>query len=122
MNWITYLKVLFDQLESFTQNKQKHVEKENFIKALQKIKNLLPLQTKNDYLKTSSDISFTYLEVETGIYHMPKFINWDNVIDVFLTKQNQYSFIHPTTEVKSNNNQELDDDFPIPVILNESVE
>jgi hypothetical protein len=45
MNWITYLKVLFDELESFTQatNKQKHVEQGNFLKALKKIKNMLPL-------------------------------------------------------------------------------
>ena len=34
MNWITYLKVLFDQLESINQNKQKHVEVGNFNKAL----------------------------------------------------------------------------------------
>jgi len=43
MNWITYLKVLFDQLESFNQNKQKHVETANFLKGFKKIKNLLPL-------------------------------------------------------------------------------
>ena len=88
MNWITYLKVLFDQLDSFTQNKQKHVDTANFIKALQKIKNLLPLLPKNDYYKTTSDIAFSYQEVEQGIGSMAKFITWDNVIDVFLSKSN----------------------------------
>ena len=51
MNWITYLKVLFDELESFTHSngnsnqaaKVKHVEVGNFVKALRKIKNIIPL-------------------------------------------------------------------------------
>lgn len=34
MNWITYLKALFDQLEAFNQNRQKHVENVNFLKGL----------------------------------------------------------------------------------------
>lgn len=69
MNWITYLKVLFDELESFTQvtNKQKHVEHGNFLKALKKIKNMLPLQTKSEYSKTCGEVSFSYREVEAGI-------------------------------------------------------
>lgn len=94
MNWITYLKVLFDQLESFNQNKQKHVENHNFLTGLQKIKNLLPLMNKNEYYKSCSDVSFTYKDVEFGIMHMPKFITWDNVIDVFLTKQVKTSIVN----------------------------
>jgi len=86
MNWITYLKVLFDQLESFNSNKQKHVENTNFIKALKKIKNLLPLLPRNEYYKQSSEVAFTYKEVENGVMSMPKYLNWDNIIDIFLTK------------------------------------
>jgi hypothetical protein len=86
MNWITYLKVLFDQLETFNQNKQKHVETANFLKGLKKIKNLLPLLSRNDYYKNSSEVAFTYKEVEIGVTKMPKYITWDNVIDIFLTK------------------------------------
>jgi hypothetical protein len=86
MNWITYLKVLFDQLETFNQNKQKHVETANFLKGLKKIKNLLPLLSRNDYYKNSSEVAFTYKEVELGVTKMPKYITWDNVIDIFLTK------------------------------------
>lgn len=86
MNWITYLKVLFDQLESFNSNKQKHVENANFLKALKKIKNLLPLQARNEYFKTSSEVAFTYKEVEGGVIGMPKYLTWDNIIDIFLTK------------------------------------
>jgi len=86
MNWITFLKVLFDQLESFNQNKQKHVDNFNFLAGLRKIKNLLPLVPRTDYLKQCSDVSFSFKEVENGIVNMPKYITWDNVIDVFLTK------------------------------------
>ena len=46
MNWIQYLKILFDELETFTQTihpNQKHVEQGNFTAALKKIKNMLPL-------------------------------------------------------------------------------
>jgi hypothetical protein len=86
MNWITYLKVLFDQLETFNQNKQKHVETANFLKGLKKIKNLLPLLSRNDYYKNSSEVAFTYKEVEFGVTKMPNYITWDNVIDIFLTK------------------------------------
>lgn len=86
MNWITYLKVLFDQLESFNQNKQKHVETANFIKGFRKIKHLLPLQTRNDYYKNCSEVAFSYKEVENGVNKMPKYITWDNIIDIFLTK------------------------------------
>ncbi len=86
MNWITYLKVLFDQLESFNQNKQKHVDNLNFTKGLKKIKSLLPLMPRNDYYKNASDVAFTYKEVEQGVVSMPKYINWDMVIDIFLAK------------------------------------
>ena len=61
---------------------------------MQKIKNLLPLMTNNEYYKSCSDVSFTYKDVEFGIMHMPKFITWDNVIDVFLTKQVKTSIVN----------------------------
>ena len=93
MNWITYLKVLFDQLESFNQNKQKHVETSNFVKGFRKIKHLLPLQTRNDYYKNCSEVAFSYKEVENGIIKMPKYITWDNIIDIFLTKSFAQSII-----------------------------
>ena len=86
MNWLTYLKVLFDQLDSFSKNRQKHVDTLNFLKGLKKIKNLLPLQARNEYYKSSSDVAFAYKEVEQGVEQMPKYITWDNVIDVFLSK------------------------------------
>ncbi len=54
--------------------------------GLQKIKNLLPLQTRNEYYKNCSEVAFTYKEVEQGVQAMPQYITWDNVIDIFLTK------------------------------------
>lgn len=63
----------------------------NFVKGLKKIKNLLPLQTRNDYYKHCSEVAFTYKEVENGVNKMPKYITWDNVIDIFLSKQSSHS-------------------------------
>eukprot|EP00347_Sterkiella_histriomuscorum_P016987 403351092 len=94
MNWITYLKVLFDQLESFNQNKLKHVETANFLKGLKKIKHLLPLQTRNQYFKNCSEVAFSYKEVESGVIKMPEYITWDNIIDVFLTKSFAQSIVN----------------------------
>lgn len=76
------------------------METPNFLKGLRKIKNLLPLLPKNDYFKTTSDVAFSYKEVETGVINMPKYITWDNIIDVFLSKQFSSSII-------SNNTQQL---------------
>jgi hypothetical protein len=41
---------------------------------------------RNDYYKNASDVAFTYKEVEQGVVSMPKYINWDMVIDIFLAK------------------------------------
>lgn len=101
MNWITYLKVLFDQLDSFNSNKLKHVESENFLTGLKKIKHILPLQSRNEYMKNSSEIAFSYKEVESVISQMPEYITWDNIIDVFLLSiRNQPK----ATDFKSTNN------------------
>lgn len=54
---------------------------------------MLPLLPQNEYYKTCSEVAFKYKEVESGILHMPKYITWDNVIDVFLTKQYKTSII-----------------------------
>lgn len=58
----------------------------NFLKALKKIKNLLPLQPKLDYYKQTSEVAFTFKDVENGVKKMQKYITWDNVIDIFLAK------------------------------------
>lgn len=90
MNWIMHLKILFDELESFTQaqgGKQKHVELGNFLRALRKIKTMLPLQAKLDYIRNCGEIAFSYKEVETTLTQgNQRFISWDNIIDVFLTR------------------------------------
>lgn len=46
----------------------------------------MPLLTRNEYYKNSSEVAFTYKEVEIGVTKMPKYITWDNVIDIFLSK------------------------------------
>lgn len=65
----------------------------NFVRGLKKIKTLLPLQPQAEYFKNTSDVAFSYKEVEKGVVQMPKYITWDNVIDVFLSKSNTASLI-----------------------------
>ncbi len=120
MNWLTYLKVLFDQLEQFSQNKQKHVENQNFIKALKKIKNLLPLQTKNEYYKNSSEVAFTYQDVENGVIGMPKYITWDNVIDIFLSKMMYSSQISNPRDSNAFQQLDTEDNYQEPQQIDDS--
>ena len=47
--------------------KLKHVEANNFAKALRKIKNMLPLQPKLEYMKNCGDVSYSFKEVEQAI-------------------------------------------------------
>lgn len=49
--------------------------------------------SKNEYYQSQSDVAFSYKEVENGLMHMPKYITWDNVIDVFLVKQYSTSIL-----------------------------
>ena len=42
--------------------------------------------SRNDYYKNSSEVAFTYKEVEAGVSSMPQYVTWDNLIDIFFTK------------------------------------
>ena len=101
------------------------MEKPNFLKGLRKIKNLLPLLPKNDYYKSCSDVAFSYKDVDSGVASMPKYITWDNVIDVFLTKQIKSSVLQKNFQ--SNEINEIDpEDFysqnrPVESSINSSV-
>ena len=77
--------------------KQKHVEQGNFVKALRKIKNMLPLMPRLEYMRNCGDVAFSYKDVESGLLGnasmqanlpmMPRYLSWDNIIDMFLTRQ-----------------------------------
>ncbi len=66
-SWITYLRALFDQLESFNQNKQTFVENENFVSALKRVKLMLPLEPKGQYFQKSSEMALSYRDVDLGL-------------------------------------------------------
>jgi hypothetical protein len=93
MNWMTYLKVLFDKL---TQNQYSmNVDVYNLLESLQQIKNLLPLQYKDEYAcKHGQERGFTVNEVENSlkkflIVNVNAQISWDDVIDMFLSNKIQ---------------------------------
>ena len=66
MNWMTYLKVLFDKL---TQNQYSlNVDVLNLLESLQQIKQLLPLQYKQEYTcKHGQERGFTVQDVERSL-------------------------------------------------------
>lgn len=64
MKWLSLLSALFEQLKHFEYNFQKHVQKENFITALKKIKQVLPLEDPAKYYSNQCAIAISYYEVE----------------------------------------------------------
>lgn len=57
---------------------------------------MLPLKAPLEYKRTCGDVSFSYQEVLRGLsggdppagtaIRIPKYISWDNVIDMFLSR------------------------------------
>jgi hypothetical protein len=50
---------------------------------------MLPLQAKLDYMRSCGEIAFSYREVEDSLSrgHVQRYISWDHIIDVFLSRQ-----------------------------------
>lgn len=110
LNWITYLKILYDQLEKTKQpelldrksmssnsflnnsplNKQnriiERVDKSQFMKALSKIMSLLPLMSEVEYnYRYPSDKAIRFNEMENNIMCcQSQYLTWDAIIDILL--------------------------------------
>jgi hypothetical protein len=103
LNWMTYIKVLFDKLTS-TQHlpinsppsSNQEVDLYQLMEALSQIKNLLPLQSKDEYSsKHGHEKGFTVQEVELNLRRFlimnrgSSKLTWDDVIDMFLANKFQ---------------------------------
>ncbi|CDW88747.1 UNKNOWN [Stylonychia lemnae] len=109
LNWMTYLKVLFDKLTSSvgmshqqilngthsqsSSSNSNEVDIYQLLEALSQIKNLLPLQARDDYInKHGNEKGFTIQEVEFNlrrflIINNTSRLSWDDVIDMFLSNK-----------------------------------
>ena len=63
LDWITNLKILFDQLETVQVERVTHVRTTNFSNAFQKIGDILPLVTLNEFRQESSEMYYSYDDV-----------------------------------------------------------
>ena len=54
MSWLNRLQALFTSLETFVDNKWSHVEKKNFMEALNNIRSVLPLEDPAEYYKKTN--------------------------------------------------------------------
>eukprot|EP00347_Sterkiella_histriomuscorum_P015088 403358362 len=106
LNWMTYLKLLFDKLNSMQTGQSINLQQSSMsnstsndvdiyqlLEALSQIKNLLPLQNREEYQsKHGNEKGFTIYEVE---YNLKRFLiinghtklSWDDVIDMFLSNK-----------------------------------
>ena len=113
LNWMTYLKILFDQLEkiqdekiisdssSFLSSNNKihkkkrtyveKVDRTSFTNALLKIKGLLPLMMEEEYsLKFPNEKAISVLQVENQMMcSRNAVISWDQIIDEIMSIGNQ---------------------------------
>lgn len=93
MKWLSLLQALFDQLKHFEYNHQRHVQKENFLTALKKIKTVLPLEAPDKYYASQGAIAITYSEVDSQFEELlPQYVTWDHIIDVLLYKSIMANF------------------------------
>ena len=87
MNWLWALRPLFESLRSFNhhEDKKRHVEKKNFVDALEKVKSTLDLKDpealNNDTTETAISFHTVWTQFEE---HLPEFFTWDNMFDVLL--------------------------------------
>ena len=85
MNWLWALRPLFDSLMAFhCDSRKRHVEKANFLDALEKVKPTLGLkdQTSAD---CDQETTISYQTAWLQFYdHLPEHFTWDNLFDVFL--------------------------------------
>lgn len=104
LNWITFAKILYDQLEKSKQplypstdpasflggvnqiNVQQvdKVSRDNFVKALAQIAGMLPLISKEEYeYRHPGEQAISYQQIETQLLCCPySLLTWDNLIDL----------------------------------------
>ena len=127
LNWMTYLKILFDQLEkviepipiakkksflnrevSYHASKStlERVNRDSFVKALIKIESLLPLVSVEDYVsKFGNEQAISFYQIENQLMcSQYSNLSWDNLIDLLMLSNNQDHLQSPRSD-KSGSNQ-----------------
>jgi hypothetical protein len=137
LNWMSYLKILYDQLEKvkdpvLTPREQKRsflsdtilnqmsgaqseqpdkVRREHLVMALNKIIGLLPLINRNEYLrKFKNEQAISFLQIENSIMCCPlTLLSWDSIIDLLLNV-NQQQFLETIKQEKAQQNIDFNTD------------
>lgn len=106
MNWLWALRPLFDSLQAFhTESRKRHVEKNNFLDALRKVKPTLELKQ----AKPANEINEVEISFAVAFYqfedHLPEYFTWDNLFDVLLFQTVASQFVY---DLQGYNDQEID--------------
>ena len=83
MNWLWALRPLFDSLKAFhCDSNKRHVEKANFLDALEKVKSTLDLKQPTDvFVETTISFGAAWSQFTE---HLPEYFTFDNLFDVLL--------------------------------------
>ena len=85
LKWLNRLQALFTSLETFVDRKRSHVEKKNFLEALNNIRSVLPLEDPEEYYGKTNQAAISFRLVRDQFEeHLPEFPTWDNLFDVLL--------------------------------------
>ena len=95
MKWLMALRPLFDSLQAFHCNsKKRHIEKGNFLDALEKVRTTLDLQDPVTY-NGSEETSISFESVwQQFSDHLPEHFTWDNLFDVLLFNTVASQFVY----------------------------
>ena len=96
MNWLWALHPLFESLRSFLHdNKQRHLEKTNFLDALDKVKPTLDLKDPDSLAFDTTETVISFQTVWAQFEeHLPEFFTWDNLFDVLLFQTVACQFVY----------------------------
>ena len=111
MSWLWALRPLFDSLKAFKcDQKLRHIEKANFLEALDKVKPTLGLKQPDDgqVLETTISYQTAWKHFDN---HLPEYFTWDNLFNALLFDSVASQFINGFTELnESQQDNEVYDD------------
>lgn len=116
MSWLMALRPLFDSLKAFHCNsKKRHIEKDNFLDALEKVKSTLKLKELSS-LNGSEETHISFQSVWHQFNdHLPEYFTWDNLFDVLLFTTVASQFVYEVHGANGDENvpqQDFNNGYP----------
>ena len=96
MKWLMALRPLFDSLKAFHCNsKKRHIEKGNFLEALEKVRTTLDLENPSKTHKDQEETTISFQSVwQQFSDHLPEHFTWDHLFDVLLFNTVASQFVY----------------------------